>query len=98
MNEVKRCLKLSNDRIIQLEQINEILMEKLAETVDKNIDLESKLSKIKAAGDLIRNKASSNMSTASTSAATSSASSVPSTMPNHSINVITNNSVQCTKI
>lgn len=84
MNELKRCLKLSNDRILQLEQINEILMEKLAETVDKNIDLESKFSRIKAAGELIRNKAS-NIATV-----------VPSTtMPNH---CITNDSVQCTKI
>lgn len=94
MNELKRCLKLSNDRIVQLEQINEILMEKLAEMVDKNIDLESKYSKIKAATDLIRNKAP--MSTVSTAA-----SFVSSTMPNQSINsnaINTNSSVQCTKI
>lgn len=84
-----RCLKLSNDRISQLEQINQILMEKLAETVDKNIDLETKLSKVKAAGDLI------NRTTKAPTVIDSNH------QPNQTTNLITtssNNMVQCTKI
>lgn len=90
MNELKQCLKLSNDRINRLEQINQILMEKLAETVDKNIELECKYSKLKAAADLI---------CSSKKSAASIVPLVPPNQPNHSININNNsNSVQCTKI
>lgn len=95
MNELKRCLKLSNDRINQLEQINQILMEKLAETVDKNIDLESKCSKLMMpSGGTSKVKSTV---TVPVPVSASTASSNNTNQPNHTNNNITS-SVQCTKI
>lgn len=94
MNELKRCLKLSNDRINQLEQINQILMEKLAETVDKNIDLESKCSKL-----MMPSGGTSKVKLAGVQVpvSASTGSSMNTNQPNYTNNNTTP-SVQCTKI